>query len=246
MRKPRKQARRKRLDLTLSRVRSAITNGSQVLNEVDHRSATMRRFRDIIHAHQADLGGEPVLSEGQKAIIRRAALLQLQLEMMEQKFALRDDGSAGNHRAARAHRLQVPLIPESVCKEFNKDIELMAEIAPRTPRSRRRRTAEGSKPNDRRIRTDGRTGGSVSRPGVEGRPLDQAPDRARRTRKLARHKPNMRVAPGKIATAIEADNTSSRGHALQNSAAFSRRFRARHRWGSPSRRWRLITPAASS
>jgi len=54
----------------------------------------MRRLRDIIQAHQADLGGEPDLSQGQRAIIRRAALLQLQLEMMEQKFALRDDGAA--------------------------------------------------------------------------------------------------------------------------------------------------------
>jgi hypothetical protein len=54
----------------------------------------MRRLRDIIHAHQADLGGADALSEGQKAILRRAALLQLQLEMMEQKFALREDGCA--------------------------------------------------------------------------------------------------------------------------------------------------------
>ena len=85
---------RRRTDLTMSKVRSAITNGSSVLYDVDHRSATMRRFRDTIQAHQADLGGEPNLSEGQKAIIRRAAMLQLQLEMMEQKFAVRDDGVA--------------------------------------------------------------------------------------------------------------------------------------------------------
>jgi hypothetical protein len=54
----------------------------------------MRRLRDIIHAHQADLGGADLLSEGQTAILRRAALLQLQLEMQEQKFAQREDGFA--------------------------------------------------------------------------------------------------------------------------------------------------------
>jgi hypothetical protein len=54
----------------------------------------MRRFRDIIANHTADLGGADLLSEGQASILRRAALLQLQLEMMEQKFALREDGCA--------------------------------------------------------------------------------------------------------------------------------------------------------
>ena len=92
--KPNKHSARKRLAPSSACFKSAVTNGTRLLDEVDGRSATMRRFRDIIHAHEADLGGEAKLSEGQKAIIRRAALLQLQLEMQEQKFALRDDGCA--------------------------------------------------------------------------------------------------------------------------------------------------------
>ena len=82
------------LSATLACFKSAITNGSALLHDVDGRSATMRRLRDIIHAHTADLGGADTLSEGQRAILRRAALLQLQLEMMEQKFAQREDNSA--------------------------------------------------------------------------------------------------------------------------------------------------------
>ena len=74
---------RHKADLSLTRVRSAITNGSALLADVDHRSGWMRRLRDIIKAHEADAGGPDILSEGQRAIIRRAALLQLQLEMME-------------------------------------------------------------------------------------------------------------------------------------------------------------------
>jgi hypothetical protein len=84
----------KRLAPSLACFKSAITNGSALLHEVDGRSATMRRLRDIIYAHTADLGGTDTLSEGQRAILRRAALLQVQLEMMEQKFAQREDNSA--------------------------------------------------------------------------------------------------------------------------------------------------------
>jgi hypothetical protein len=87
---------RKRLAPSLACFKSAITNGSALLHDVDGRSATMRRLRDIIHAHTADLGGTDTLSEGQRAILRRAALLQLQLEMMEQKFAQREDNSANS------------------------------------------------------------------------------------------------------------------------------------------------------
>ena len=89
-----KRAGRKRLAPSLACFKSAITNGTALLHDVDGRSATMRRLRDIIHAHTADLGGTDTLSEGQRAILRRAALLQLQLEMMEQKFARREDNSA--------------------------------------------------------------------------------------------------------------------------------------------------------
>ena len=84
---------RKRTDLSLSTVRSALSNGSSILQGVDHRSAWVRRFRDLIYAHEADAGGEDVLSEGQRSIIRRAAMLELQLEMMESKFA-DNDGEA--------------------------------------------------------------------------------------------------------------------------------------------------------
>jgi hypothetical protein len=87
-----KRAGRKRLAPTLACFRSS--NGTALHHDVDGRSATMRRLRDIIHTHTADLGGTDTLSEGQRAILRRAALLQLQLEMMEQKFAQREDNSA--------------------------------------------------------------------------------------------------------------------------------------------------------
>jgi hypothetical protein len=94
MRNRNKRAGLKRLTPTKACFKSSITTGTRLLHEVDGRSLVMRRLRDIIHAHQSDLGGADELSEGQTAILRRAALLQLQLEMMEQRFALREDGCA--------------------------------------------------------------------------------------------------------------------------------------------------------
>src|SRR5215207_4269186 len=80
-------AHRKRVPLSLSRVRSAITNGRHVLADVDHRSALMRRLRDLVQLHTNDLGGEDYISEAEKRLVRRAAMLTLQLEMLDQKFA---------------------------------------------------------------------------------------------------------------------------------------------------------------
>jgi hypothetical protein len=84
---------RKRSALTASKLRSAITNGHAVLADTDHRTAWMRRVRDLLHAHAADLGGDDTMSEGQRAIMRRAVMLQVQCEMLEQKFAA-NGGSA--------------------------------------------------------------------------------------------------------------------------------------------------------
>lgn len=73
--------------------RSRITNGSALLGYVDGRSAWARRFRDLLWVYAQDLGSEDLLSEGQRAIIRRAALLQVELEFQEAKFAqMHDEG----------------------------------------------------------------------------------------------------------------------------------------------------------
>ena len=85
--------RRKRIAPSISRIRSAITNGSSVLANVDHRSAMMRRLKDLISAHESDLGGEDYVSESERRIVRRAAMLTIQLEMLDAKFAANEGGS---------------------------------------------------------------------------------------------------------------------------------------------------------
>jgi hypothetical protein len=79
-------------DLSLRKVRSALTNGSALfLGNVDERAPWCRRLRDLSRSYQADCGN--VLSEGQRTLVKRAALLTLQLELMESNFA-KNNGEA--------------------------------------------------------------------------------------------------------------------------------------------------------
>jgi hypothetical protein len=64
--------------------RSAISNRSRLLDSVDGRSATARRFRDICRAYEIELGG-PV-SELERDLIRQAAGLTLRSEQMQARI----------------------------------------------------------------------------------------------------------------------------------------------------------------
>lgn len=90
----RKQAARRKADVSLSRLRSAVTNGTQMLAGCDHRSARMRRLRDLIGGHVADLGGRDLISEAEYSIVRRCALLTLELELLEARFEGNDGATA--------------------------------------------------------------------------------------------------------------------------------------------------------
>ena len=69
-----------------SRTRSRVSNGAIFL-VADARSVWGRRFRDILGAHVADLGGADLLSEAQMQLCRRAAALALECERMEGDLA---------------------------------------------------------------------------------------------------------------------------------------------------------------
>ena len=73
-------AKRHKPDLTLPRLCSALTNGKFILAGTDHRSAWMRRLRDLVQAHISDLGGDDVISHSERMLINRASMLALQLE----------------------------------------------------------------------------------------------------------------------------------------------------------------------
>jgi hypothetical protein len=66
--------------------KSRITNGA-LLRGVDGRSPWVRRCKDIIAAHLSDLGGPDNTSAAERSIIRRAAVLTTELEVLEVRFA---------------------------------------------------------------------------------------------------------------------------------------------------------------
>jgi hypothetical protein len=68
------------------RHRSRITNG-RLLTGVDGRSPWVRRCKDIIASHISDLGGEENTSAAERSLIRRAAVMSVELEMLEARFA---------------------------------------------------------------------------------------------------------------------------------------------------------------
>jgi len=66
--------------------RSAVANGSRLFAEqIDMRTATGRRYRDLIAAISADLGDD--LTETQKQLVRRAASLSVWCEGVEARLA---------------------------------------------------------------------------------------------------------------------------------------------------------------
>jgi hypothetical protein len=68
--------------------RSRVANGSALLSGVvDQRSVWVRRLRDLIREHLSDLGGEANASTAERSIVRRAAVLEVELEQLETKFA---------------------------------------------------------------------------------------------------------------------------------------------------------------
>ena len=76
--------------------RSAITNGQRLLPGVHKQSQWARRFRDLIAAYSSDQGGEDHLSEARRAVIRRCACLQVELERLEVRFALAQGAEPGD------------------------------------------------------------------------------------------------------------------------------------------------------
>jgi hypothetical protein len=63
--------------------RSRVSNGSKLLPLSDGRSCSARRFRDLYQDICADLGGAAHLSEGERQLARRAAMLSAEAERLK-------------------------------------------------------------------------------------------------------------------------------------------------------------------
>ncbi len=83
--------------------RSARTNGSPFLGQVDGRSAAARRHRDLERAYAADLGGP--LTTAQRVTIGQAAALTVRAEQMQASIA-RGDPVDGEEMIRLANTLE--------------------------------------------------------------------------------------------------------------------------------------------
>jgi hypothetical protein len=77
-------------DTRPSRIRSAVSNGRRMFVEGDGNSAWSRRYRDLIIGHVNDMGGDALLSESEKSLIRRASAIECELEQMEGLLSRRE------------------------------------------------------------------------------------------------------------------------------------------------------------
>jgi hypothetical protein len=77
--------------------KSRVTNGSDVLPNVDGRTALARRYRDIACALVADAGGEDKCSETKIQLIRRFSAAAVLAESMEARLANGEQINIGEH-----------------------------------------------------------------------------------------------------------------------------------------------------
>jgi hypothetical protein len=77
--------------------RSRLTNGKDLLPDLDGRSAMARRFKDIISAVISDQGGLDRCSESRLQLIRRLAAASVLAERLESRIANGEDIDVAQH-----------------------------------------------------------------------------------------------------------------------------------------------------
>ena len=70
--------------------RSIASNDALRLDGVDLRSSVARRFRDLVVAYSADLGGVAKLTEAERALVRQAASLTIRAERLQAEIVRGD------------------------------------------------------------------------------------------------------------------------------------------------------------
>jgi hypothetical protein len=81
-----------------SRTRSRVSNGADLLPDIDGRSRQARRFRDILSALVSDQGGADRLSEARLQLCRRFAAAAVLAEVIEARV-VNDEGIDLNEHA---------------------------------------------------------------------------------------------------------------------------------------------------
>ena len=80
-----------------SKQRSRLTNGKDLLPDIDGRSAMARRFKDITSAVLTDQGGADQCSESRLQLVRRFAAAAVIAERMEARLANGEEINIAEH-----------------------------------------------------------------------------------------------------------------------------------------------------
>lgn len=77
------QRNRTSIATTCATSRSAISNGSRLLDGIDGRSAVARRFRDLCRAYEEEISGGAPLTEVDRSTARQVAALTVRSEQLQ-------------------------------------------------------------------------------------------------------------------------------------------------------------------
>jgi hypothetical protein len=105
--------------------RSRITNGQELLPNVDGRSTVARRYRDIASAIMVDQGGPDRCSESRQQLIRRFAAAAVLAEQLEASLARGEKVDITEHAllvstlVRVAQRIGIDRIPKMVVPTLN-------------------------------------------------------------------------------------------------------------------------------
>jgi hypothetical protein len=100
--------------------RSSITNGDNLLRDVDGRSPLYRRYRDIANAILADQAGVDQCSEARKQLIRRFAAAAVLAEQLESRLANGEQINISEHATLSstlvrlAQRIGIDRVPKEI------------------------------------------------------------------------------------------------------------------------------------
>lgn len=108
------------------RNRSAITNGSWLLEGVDNRKAAGRRYRDLCMSYADDLGGADRLTTAQEATIRQLAGVTVEAERLQARIVQGDE--VDHEQLVRLSNLQARMIAQLGLRQKKPD-EVVPSLA---------------------------------------------------------------------------------------------------------------------
>jgi hypothetical protein len=115
--------------------RARVTNGKEILPGIDGRSPTARRYRDVLAAVVADMGGEDHCSEARLSLIRRFSAACCMAEQLEARLVNGEAIDIAEHSLLSstlvrlAQRIGINRVPKNVVPHLTEYLEAASEVA---------------------------------------------------------------------------------------------------------------------